>query len=487
MIKLKLGKVKLEYYLIGLIVLITAYYIYGFAGKFIHMDEAIIGEHAYWFAKLGYVKSQLFVGMGQGYEYQQLFYHKLFVWVGALVTRVFGFSLINLRMVSLVSFLVFVVILFRYIKSRISSNYKGVFFSTLLILLVNAFIFEFSFLYRPEVMLMTIGFSSFVLLNNYIEKDRYLMIVAAGALAGLAAVVHLNGLVFPTTGFLFLLLSKRYVSSLVFGGIGALFMCLYFMDVAHPEKFMNMVKQFSTDPTLHSYASDPFGILWRFLKEHERFFHSPKEISMTILVLFSIFLLRKDMEGPTKRILLYLVILVCAMALLTHGKTSKYGIVYLPYFGILCGMAIHRALRYHNARYSLILWLAGAYLVIQLFFTSQLISRKETASAQHNILMNKIPNGSKVVGPDSFMFTALGKYNYYGFWGFIFKYEDHLKIDISPMEFNSFLVENKFEYVVLDKNMKKICNVPTSVLIENIKILGKQVLTDTERYVLIKL
>lgn len=119
MLKFTSDKIKQNHYLLGLIVLIVVYYIYGFVGKYIHMDEAIIGEHAYWFSKLGYVKSQLFVGMGQGWESRQFFYHKLFVWVGATFIKIFGFNILVLRAITLLSFLVFILIFWIYIKKHI--------------------------------------------------------------------------------------------------------------------------------------------------------------------------------------------------------------------------------------------------------------------------------------------------------------------------------------------------------------------------------
>ena len=61
-------------------------------------DEGILAEQAYWLAKIGYVKSELFTNLGFGWEYIQYHYHKLFIWLAALITNIFGFNLYLLRL-----------------------------------------------------------------------------------------------------------------------------------------------------------------------------------------------------------------------------------------------------------------------------------------------------------------------------------------------------------------------------------------------------
>ena len=67
---------KILFLLNALLVFIGISFLVSLYHRVISIDDAWIGEWAYWFAKLGYVKSDLFRGC-QGYGHQLVVYHKL--------------------------------------------------------------------------------------------------------------------------------------------------------------------------------------------------------------------------------------------------------------------------------------------------------------------------------------------------------------------------------------------------------------------------
>lgn len=72
----------------------------------------------YWLNQEGFVKSRLFVDMGQDWEARQYHYHKLFVIAGALGISVFGFELTMFRWISMVCFIVFIGLLWLFVKQH---------------------------------------------------------------------------------------------------------------------------------------------------------------------------------------------------------------------------------------------------------------------------------------------------------------------------------------------------------------------------------
>lgn len=485
MIKLKAANIKLEYYLIGLILLIAAWYVYGFVGKFIHMDEAIIGEHVYWFSKLGYVKSQLFVGMGQGWETRQFFYHKAFVWLGALVTQCFGFSLFNLRMISLLSFIIFVFLLWKYLISKVHTKHSLIFLVALLVLLANVYTFEFSFLYRPEMLMMTLGFSTFLLLDRAIIRKNNSPALFAGVLAGISVVVHLNGLAFVAAGFLFLVLHKRFWLSVLFGAISVPFILLFFADAADTASLNKMYSEFMNHPEIQSKSTIGLSYLVKLLKEHERFFHSPKEIAFTVLSLVSLWFIRGHITQDTKRMLIYLAALIFSLALVSHGKTAKYGILYYPYMAIICGLALFE-FRSNRPKIFILTGILSVYMGIQIYYTNRWVGLSEVRRDQYVRMKEVIPTNSKVIGPDSFMFEGIENYQYFGYWGIIYSFTDYTKSELSSLEFLNFLRKYEFGYLIFDKGIPKMASKNTEELIDTLEQSNFKRVLETSDYLILK-
>src|SRR5687767_2837078 len=72
-----------------------------------HLDDAWLGEQSYWLTKDGVVRSQLFQGLIK-YEERILVYHKLFVWLGAVLIKAVGWGLYNIKSISVIALFLFI-------------------------------------------------------------------------------------------------------------------------------------------------------------------------------------------------------------------------------------------------------------------------------------------------------------------------------------------------------------------------------------------
>ena len=80
-------------------------------------DDAWFAEQSYWFAQNGYVKSELFRGMNQ-VENRHLAYHRLHVWQGALVAKLFNWSAYTFKSILLFYFIILLISSYLFIKTH---------------------------------------------------------------------------------------------------------------------------------------------------------------------------------------------------------------------------------------------------------------------------------------------------------------------------------------------------------------------------------
>lgn len=291
------------------------------------IDDAWIGEHAYWQAEKGYVKSELMHGI-TGQEVRHIVHHKFFTLNGLVFIKVFGFSLYTIKSVSLVWAIFFLVLFFFYIRKKMDE--KTAWFAILL-LVINAFIFQYSFVYRPELVAMTLGFISFIFTERYLNNNKEWYLLIAGFTAGLAAATHLNGLIFIGAGSLTLLWQRKPFAAILIVIASIPGLAVYFYDFSAQYNVSYWVYQVSDSPALHKSPVMPSSVayLLKILREHLRFLHSPKEIVMTLLLVFCIVMNYKDLKNKTIY-LQYLLLLVLLLSLISVHSTSKYLLLYLP-------------------------------------------------------------------------------------------------------------------------------------------------------------
>lgn len=391
--------------LLALVILIFAF---SLINRKIDIDDGMIGEHAYWLATEGKVKSNLFWGNGIGWEKEQYHYHKLFVAVGALFIKLFGFSLPVLKSVSLASLLLFVFLLIKFMKSQYQ-DYQRRTILFLLIFLAHANIFSFSFIYRPEVMVMTLGFISFVFVQKSVNTNSRSGAVVSGVFTGLATLTHLNGLifVFATVGFLVLNKKYKFISLyLAFFGVVAAF---YFHNINTITALQTYWFQFKNDPALSREDFSWYQPIIKLTEEHKRFFHSPKESAFTVLFVISVAVGYKGFGKNEKQILQYLLLLVVGLAGLAHGTTSKYAILYYHFMTFLIVHTYFHTI--HNTkplkRRIVLTAVVMVYLVVEMTYNFGLINERMDLEARNKSIGNLVEKGSSVYANEYFIFNEI--------------------------------------------------------------------------------
>ncbi len=326
-----MNKKYLQYFLVSTIIL----YIYSLIHRIADVDDAWVGELAYFQSKLGFARSELMRGVTMQ-EIRHVCHHKFLTIQGGWFVNLFGWSLYTLKSVSLMYFLIFIGSFWHYAKSKSLSKESIILFFSLL--MANALVFEFSFIYRPELPVMALGFLSFIFLEKSFEQKNKILFNAAiaGLFAGLCVATHLNGVVFPVAGFLLLALNKKFLPAFIFGIFTLPTIAIYFYDFRSMSDFAFWSYQMNNIPSIDESPNKSLAmrILFNFLTEHKRFFHSPIELSFTLLLIF-VFSFTISFLKKYKLILMYSFILIMTISLFSVHKSSKYSIIYLPYLMLL--------------------------------------------------------------------------------------------------------------------------------------------------------
>lgn len=319
---------KLNNFIRFTLIAITLLFAYSLWHRQPDIDDAWIGEHAYWMAQKGYVKSELMHGITHQ-DIRHIVHHKFFTLLGALFVSVFGFSLFTLKSVSLFGLIIFLFVFYKY-QQKYSGNFA--LWISLLLVGANAFVFQYAFVYRPEIIVMTLGFISFIFLERGISNSfQYKWIVLSGLFAGLAAATHLNGLIYISAGGLLLLIKRKPIQALAFGLAAIPTLAVYFYDFTREFNFNYWIYQIKDSPALHKTGMLPdwLWIMEKPFREQMRFFHSPKEISFSLLFVFILTAAFKRLRAE-KDMLIYLGLLIISLSSLSVHATSKYLMLYLP-------------------------------------------------------------------------------------------------------------------------------------------------------------
>lgn len=408
---------RLVWWLLGItiVILLGSYY-----QRYIFSDDAWLGEQAYWLAKDGVVRSELFRGRG-GYEIQKLIYHKLWIWQGALMIKGVGWQLWGLKALSLCYLIGFVVMSYFYFRSQ---NLLKDWWIFLLLLLSYRLVVQASFIFRPEIMLMLLGWCSFWGLRNAMAhaKERKKIInrkelqyaLWSGGMAGLAMLGHLYGLIFVMAGGISLLIAQKWRATLVFGMAAMIGFSPFFVDVVGNWALFQeqLFGDFAAKSASGGFSFSVGLFLNKLLMEQSRFLHSEAEIALTATAVVSMLLARKAiMQHPVTRFHLgYLLWCILFLALIAHDKTTKYVLLYLPHLLLLTAFAVR-----HSS-----LWLRGLlgiFLIINwslVIFKDYPKNYSQERGQIHQMQRFDIPEGAKIIAPIEFIFPNIKNYNIKG-------------------------------------------------------------------------
>jgi len=318
--------------------LFVAIFLYSLWGRTPDIDDAWIGVDAYTLAMDGYVHTELMRGIN---HQEELFvvHHKLLNLHGALFIKTFGFSLYTLKSVSLVYFLVFICLFYLYaVRWRQLFNGNELLFSMVLIF-AFPWIVKYSFLYRPEIMMMTYGFVGFILLEKYLEPsgNKPWLLFVSGLFFGLTMATHLNGLILATSAFFLLVWNKKYLPVLVYGSGVILAFMIYFYDYTNPSYFDLWRLQFFNAPYLDSMDSGPVWLkpLFNLMNEHMRYFHNLKIIVYSVFLITTILVGFKFLYRNHTNLTRFAILVAVMTGVLAMHKSRQYFLLNIPYLVIL--------------------------------------------------------------------------------------------------------------------------------------------------------
>ncbi len=437
--------------LLLLIILSTSLLLISFIRIAINGDEGIIAEHSYWFNKLGFVKSKMYEGMNAGWEIRQYHFHKLFVFTGALVIRVFGVSLYALRSISLLFLVLAIGFMFKYSKENANQEqYLPGFLLSVILLIANYNFVKFGVIFRPETMLMALGFVSFYFIDSGIKKQRYSYMIFAAILAGLGVYTHLNGVCFVFAGFMVLAVNKKYGFAVLFGAVSSMVSLLYFADIASIAELKAFWQQFTHDPNLTN--SDLLNPFIKLVTEQSRFFWNPTMSLFTILTIVSLVLNFKMLRKAHGTLLLYLLLLVVGLALFSHGKTLKYGLVYFPFMVLITGVSLPGIIQFSGIKKYAIAVLFAAFFVTN---TGSILSDilHSTNSIKRNELKSSFMPAKQVnvLGNEIFFFNQIENYTIHIRLAFSLLYEKYYQRTPTKEDFFAFATKGNNRYIIADK------------------------------------
>jgi hypothetical protein len=391
-----------------------------------HIDDAWIGEHAYWVSETGAAKSELMRGVTMQ-EQSLVVHHKFLVYQGAALIKMFGFSLYTLKSLSLIYFLLFLFAFFHYLNKKVLSYRETLL--AILFVISNALFFEYAFVYRPEIPLMTLGLFSYILLDKAINKKEpaYLIVMGSGLLAGLGFSTHLNGVIFLVSGFFLLIWNRKYKYSMVFALASIPTVFIYFIDMLSMDKLQLWYVQMFSSPSIDSFifSGSVSNFILRILKTLNLFFHSPKEISFTVLIITTYLLAYKHLKQHKNHIR-YAFLLFVSLALLAVHTSSKYLLLYMPYLILLCILSIRyifdptrslifcHSLQNKKLAGKLISAVIVLYLMIQVYYDVR-ISFDKFDRKENDALIKQYVTGKtedlNMIAPMIFIFNQIESFN----------------------------------------------------------------------------
>lgn len=420
-----------------------------------NLDEAIIGEWSYRIAKTGKASSFLYEGLHLGYENQVFVYHKLFALVGAGVISIFGFNYYLLRLISVLFYAALILVIYKYLIKATSDTKQAihVFLTAFFILGLNALVFNQAFVFRPESMMMFLGFCSFIFISRSLKGYKNAAWIA-GLLAGTAVFTHLNGVIFVGAGGLVLLIHKRKFEDLVkFALPATLVSLLFFFDINSSEKLHLFLYQWSHEPNLVGAEKN---YLLKLIDENQRFFHSIPEILISLpFFVFSI-AYRKKIASQYPGLLTFVFSAIVLFGMLSHGKTSKYLLLFFPYMAIIVAYGAVNLWNKGKKNHLILITAMAVYFLANIISLTKYIDYKQPNLMARNREITALigDKNATIIGPECTIFGTIknskivGMLSYYHYC--LISGKDSEKYN--PEKFLQFCSQNNYKYVVNDYN-----------------------------------
>lgn len=448
---------KVIYVVLGVALLL---FIIGMWHHYIYIDDCWHGEEAYWLAKDGVAKTKTMEGI-LGFENRIMVYHKLNIIFGAVIIKLFGWSVYYLKMFTFLVYMLFFLVLYRFHKLFQEQYNTRIFTLSVFAIFVSPLMIYLSFTYRPEILVMFFGFLSYYFLERYTSSNSYKWVVFSGISAGLAFFTHLNAMIFPIAGVILLLFNKQYKAS-VFFSIAAVCTCmLYTFDLWQGNNFQLFEYQINNWPSLELgktyFDHNVFNLILKklsnLLNEDQRFFWSEKVSMFSLLFFFSIIYKFKLLRTQYRSLLIYTITLILALSITGSHVAERYLLYYYPFMALIIAIALDSLLSSTKKLYAIKIFyilLFGA----QLFFVGMQLADTYKNNADfpkiYHEVLSKIPDKDpKILGPDQLVFNEIENHRLLSYHAWKY-YQERFPEMLDQTAILKRAVDLHVDYIVLD-------------------------------------
>ncbi|OIN55719.1 glycosyltransferase family 39 protein [Arsenicibacter rosenii] len=425
-----------------------------------YYDEAWFAEQSFWLIRDGRVRSELFRDYN-GWEKSIYVFHKLFIYAGALIMSVTGVTVAASKVVSILFGLLGGYLLWLYGK-RYSLEHQWL---SLFLYLGCGTLIRYISVNRPETMCMALGLASYLALDP--PKQSRSNPVMAGMLAGLAALTHLNGLIYLIAGTSWLFIKIDWKSAFVFVIAGSLTLSIYGLDALLDGNVALLLQQFFNDPATQEnlHFSDKLAVLADY---HQIFFHSQNEAALSVLFILCAITFRKRIS-LSQPVLLYTLLILSSFWLLTKSDTDIYFLLFVPWLAIITAhwlvtyLPDQPVLQRRASR--ILLYLYALVSLIQLrevIVENQTVPNTEDRNA---LLASYMPaTNTKVIAPLAFFFGQMDNYKIRGLTYYYLLERENKEIPLST--FFKTAKEDNVKYIISDYGQNASYNIPSDAPVQ---------------------
>jgi hypothetical protein len=391
----------------------------------VHVDEAWIGEQAYFLSHHGIVRSDLF-GELPGDSDRIVVHHWLFVRVAALASAAAGWGLTTLRFVTLLCAIGLFAAL--ALDRRGDADRREGLVAAAIVALTGV-AFEHLRMFRPEMLVALCGVLSF---GAIMRTTKLRGSAAAGAFAALAALAHPYGAVFIGAGIILLAIERRWRDAALFAAAAILVLLPYALDlVAHLDE----VRAELASPIVGAKREPgPLALVTNLAREHERLFRR-LDIGVATLLWIVGLIVHLRMKDRARRALVLYTLLVVAIggAIMPDKVETRYAIIALPFMAMIAARAIVLCRESVCGRW--LTWTVGvvamALVASGLYADARCLSKHRGHGEIRAAVMaaHAIPSGSTVIAPVHFAFGGLGRHRVVGLFDIAARHSGRLSAD----------------------------------------------------------
>ncbi|QJD78411.1 ArnT family glycosyltransferase [Spirosoma rhododendri] len=457
---------RLPYWLIGPFLLLFAAAAYHRATDF---DDAWFAEQAYFLLRDGVVRSEFFRGINH-WEERIYVFHKLYIYLLAGWTGLFGFSAPAVESLGTAGAVLNVAGLYaltrRGVMPGANVSRPALLGWTVLLYVSCGLVLRYGFVARPETMNAAFGLWGYYFLStSATETDRPdVRLILAAIFAGLAALTHLNGLMYGLAGLTWLAWQRRWRIGVVYGLVWAIVCAFYFTDVLLDNQWARLAEQFRYDPaTRHLFGW--VAKLNTLISFHQMLFHNQVETAITLMAIF-VGWFSWQYDRQSRPLVVYLLASMVWMWLLTRGSSKYYMLLILPFVCLLAGRAVVvSASRWPRWGQVLgvvitVLWLGSGLLeggLLLLENEAPIVHERTAALARR---MGK--PGSTVIAPLDFFFDQIGHYRIHSLSYYYLLNQHEYVGKLSLSQFFDLAAREHAAYVITDPKLNMAYDIPNT-------------------------